>query len=271
VKLSIAIAAADAPANAFVVFRGIEESIARAAELGFHGVELAIRGIHDVNIPRLEHCLAEHRMEVAALSTGLVYAADGISLLGTPEKAQAVFRDLIDLAAGFGRQVNIGRSRGFKEDRTFIEAAKTFKDIIAPIGEYAAGKGVRLLVEPVNRYEIDWINNLDEGAALLDILKMDNVLLMPDLFHMNIEDAGIPEKLIEYGRYIGYVHFADSNRLAPGDGHLDFKAVFRALKHIHYEGWASVEILPKPEPDTAARKAAAYLLPLLEEYNRTAH
>jgi sugar phosphate isomerase/epimerase len=269
-KLSIAIAAADAPANAFVVFRGIEESISKAAELGFHGVELAIRSIDDIDIPRLEHCLAEHRMEVAALSTGLVYAADGISLLGTPEKAQAIFRNLIDLAADFGKQVNIGRSRGFKGNKTFIEAAQAFRDVITPLGEYAAAKGVRLLVEPVNRYEIDWINNLDEGAALLDILKLDNVLLMPDLFHMNIEDVSIPEKIVEYGKYIGYVHLADSNRLAPGGGHIDFKTFFHALKEIHYEGWASVEILPKPEPGIAARQAAAYLLPLVDEYNQTA-
>jgi sugar phosphate isomerase/epimerase len=269
-KLSIAIAAADAPANAFVVFRGIEESIAKAAGLGFHGVELAIRSVSDINISRMEHCLVEHRMEVAALSTGLVYAADGISLLGTPEKAQAVFRNLIDLAADFGKQVNIGRFRGFKGDKTFSEAAETLKGLMSPIGEYAAAKRVRLLIEPVNRYEIDWINNLDEGAALLDILELDNVLLMPDVFHMNIEDVSIPEKIVEYGKYIGYVHLADSNRLAPGGGHLDFKTVFRALKEIQYEGWASVEILPKPEPDMAARRAADYLLPLVEEYNQTA-
>jgi hydroxypyruvate isomerase len=122
-------------------------------------VELAIRGLSDVNLPQLERCLSLHKMEIAAISTGLVYAMDGISLLDTPEKAEKVFHDLIDLAADHGKQVNIGRSRGFKGTKTFNDAAETLKKTITPISEYAAGRGVRLLIEPVNRYEIDWIKD----------------------------------------------------------------------------------------------------------------
>jgi sugar phosphate isomerase/epimerase len=262
-KLSIAVSAADAPDSAFVVFRGITESVVKAAALGYNGVELAVRNADDINLPQLEQALGANNMEISAISTGLVYAADGISILKTPDKAQAVFRDLVDLAADHGRQVNIGRARGFKGERTFKEAAEAFKQTIAPICEYAAAKGVCLLIEPVNRYEIDWINDLDEGAALIDILKIDNVKLMPDVFHMNIEDRSIPEKLIEHSRHIGYIHLADSNRHAPGQGHLNFTGIFDAIKKIQYKGWVSVEILPKPEPDIAAKQAAEFLLPLI--------
>jgi sugar phosphate isomerase/epimerase len=171
------------------------------------------------------------------------------------------------MAADYGKKINLGRSRGFKGTRTFTEAAEALKQTLSPLCEYARKKGVRFLIEPVNRYEIDWINNMDEGAALLDIMKMDNVFLMPDVFHMNIEDTNIPLKLAEHGRRIGYIHFADSNRRAPGRGHLDFKSVFDALKLSRYEGWASVEILPFPEPDKAAGEAIDFLRPLMALYN----
>jgi sugar phosphate isomerase/epimerase len=266
-KLAIAISASDAPDNAFVVFRGIEESIGKAAALGYDGVELAIAGPGDIDISRLDKCLGARGMEIAAISTGLVFAKDGISLLETPDKAKNRFRELIDMAADYGGKINVGRSRGFKGARTFAEAAEALKQILAPLCEYAQKKGVRFLIEPVNRYEIDWIHNMDEGAALLDIMNMDNIFLMPDVFHMNIEDPSVPLKLVEYGKRIGYVHFADSNRRAPGRGHFDFKSAFDALKLGRYEGWGSVEILPLPEPDKAAGEAIDFLRPLVARYN----
>jgi sugar phosphate isomerase/epimerase len=83
---------------------------------------------------------------------------------------------------------------------------------------------------------------------------------------MNIEDKSIGGSLIEHKKYVKYVHLADSNRQAPGRGHLDFKEVFSALKTIEYRGWVSVEILPVPSPDEAAKQASGYLLPLLARY-----
>jgi sugar phosphate isomerase/epimerase len=266
-KLAIAISASDAPANAFVVFRGIEESITKASALGYDGVELAIASPGEVDISRLDKCLGAQGMEIAAISTGLVFAKDGISLLETPDKAKNRFRELIDMAADYGKKINVGRARGFKGAKTFMEAAGELKQTLVPLCEYAQKKGVRFLIEPVNRYEIDWVHNLDEGASLLETIQMDNVFLMPDVFHMNIEDGNVPLKLVEYGRYIGYIHFADSNRLAPGRGHINFKPVFDALKFIRYEGWASVEILPLPDADRAAGGAADFLRPLMALYN----
>jgi sugar phosphate isomerase/epimerase len=266
-KLAIAISASHAPDNAFVVFRGIAESIEKAAALGYDGVELAIASPAEADSASLDQLLAASGMEISAISTGLVYAKDGISILETPEKAQKRFRELISLAADYGKTINIGRSRGFKKTKTFAEAAEAYKKTFCPLCENAQGKGVRFVIEPVNRYEIDWINNMDEGARLLEVMDMDNVFLMPDVFHMNIEDTHISLKLAEYGKQVGYIHFADSNRLAPGWGHLDFNAVFGALQLIQYNGWASVEILPNPNPDKAAKQAADFLRPLMKHYN----
>jgi sugar phosphate isomerase/epimerase len=90
---------------------------------------------------------------------------------------------------------------------------------------------------------------------------------MPDVFHMNIEDVSIGEELARNIDRISYVHLADSNRLAPGQGHIDFDDIFSYLAQVQYNGWVSVEILPKPDPDTAARWAAEFLRPRVSRHN----
>jgi sugar phosphate isomerase/epimerase len=86
---------------------------------------------------------------------------------------------------------------------------------------------------------------------------------MPDVFHMNIEDASIAGSLIAAGPIVGYVHLADSNRWAPGQGHTDFPAIIRALATIGYDDEVAVEILPFPSADEAATQAIEYLRKLI--------
>jgi sugar phosphate isomerase/epimerase len=152
--------------------------------------------------------------------------------------------------------VNMGRVRGFiGQGETVDIAEQRFGESVREVAEYAGRLGVTLILEPVNRYEINFINNLDEGAALIDKLAIPGLKLMPDVFHMNIEDASIEGNLQKYIDYIAYIHFADSNRLAPGWGHLDFGSIVNSLREAAYDGWVSVEVLPKPDPDAAAKQA----------------
>ena len=133
---------------------------------------------------------------------------------------------------------------------------------------YAGPKNVTLVLEPVNRYEIDFINSVEQGAALMKKVDRPNMKLMPDVFHMNIEDVIIGSELEKYINRIGYIHLADSNRRAPGQGHTDFREIFDHLKKAGYDGWVSVEILPDPDPDTAAQDAVRFLRPMIDQYNQ---
>jgi sugar phosphate isomerase/epimerase len=170
-----------------------------------------------------------------------------------------MFHEFIDLAARYGKKVNIGRVRGSKGTQNPGESAARFADTARGLAEYAKKKDVTLLVEPVNRYEIDFINSVEEGARIIETIGADNIKLMPDVFHMNIEDITIGGELEKWIHKIGYIHLADSNRYAPGQGHTDFDDIFRHIKSAGYEGWLSVEILPRPEPYEAARQAITFL------------
>lgn len=272
IKLAVAIADEHALPSAFVVFRGLEASLRKAGELGYDGVELALKRADDVDRDTLERVLAETGLEVSCISTGQVYADLGLSFTDPePEKRTALFElfcQLIDLASDFGKLVNIGRVRGQIGAAPREEAEGRFIGMAQKLCAYAAQKDVTLILEPVNRYEIDFINSVAEGVELMRKVDRPNMKLMPDVFHMNIEDVTIGGELARNIEYVQYIHLADSNRLAPGQGHTDFPEIFRCLKDANYNGWVSVEILPKPDPDTAARQAVEYLKPLIREYNQ---
>ena len=266
-KLSIAIASANALPSAFVVFRGFEESILSAAELGYDGIELALKNAGEIDRGLLQSLLDKTGLEVSCVSTGQVFAETGLMFTDSDaakrKEVVKIFREFVDLAADFGQLVNIGRVRGCITEDGIDAAEERFIEIIHELCDYAASKGVRFILEPVNRYEINFIHSVEEGVGLIKKVGSDNLKLMPDVFHMNIEDAKIGEALSSNIEHIAYVHLADSNRLAPGWGHTDFEDIFSHLKMTKYDGWLSVEILPIPEPYSAARQAIEFLKPYL--------
>ena len=272
IKLSVAVADKNAEPSAFVVWRGFEDSFKKASEFGYHGVELALKTADDISRNDLAMLLNHNKLEVSCISTGQVFAALGLHFTHPDElarkKLQQVFFDLTDLASDHGGLLNIGRARGFiAQDSTAEKTRQLFANTLAPVREHAIKRGVRLIIEPVNRYEINFINSVDEGSELIQTLGLEGVGLMPDVFHMNIEDDHIGGSLIRNSENVSYIHLEDSNRLAPGWGHLDFEDVFSAIIKMKYSGWLSVEILPKPDADSAAKQAADFILPRIQAAN----
>lgn len=117
-------------------------------------------------------------------------------------------------------------------------------------------------MEPINRYETDFILSAADGVRLVEDLDCDKFGLMLDLFHMNIEDVCIEEGLRQAGDRLWHVHIAGSNRRYPGSGHLDFGSIFAALKDLDYQGYVSAEMLSLPNPDAAAQNT----MELLQDY-----
>jgi len=272
-KTSVTIAGANAKASAFVVWRGFEESIRKASEYGYDGVELALKGADEIDAVELRRWMKEYSMEISCITTGQVFADLGLYFTHPDSEMRKitveVFSGLIDLAGEFGGIVNAGRTRGFVgPGQTRSEVEKLFINTMQSLCDRAAAKNVQLIIEPVNRYEINFINSLDEGAVILEKVQRSNCGLHADVFHMNIEDHKIGDSLIRNGKWVRYVHFADSNRAAPGLGHLDFDEVMEALKAIRYDGWVSMEILPGENPDEMAKRAIDYIKSKVKQYNR---
>jgi len=111
-------------------------------------------------------------------------------------------------------------------------------------GEYAFQKDIKLTLEPWNRYETYLVNRIEQAMGIINEVNLPSVGCMADTYHMNIEEESIPNALKLAGDKLFYVHIADSNRKAPGYGHINFDNVTSALKEINYEGVLSMELLP---------------------------
>jgi len=263
-KKSIVVSIQPTKFSALAFKEDFEESIKKVADLGFDGAELAVRNPKDLKIDDVIKIIKENNLEVPAIGTGQAYGEEGLSFSDPDEvvRKTAVERinDQIVFASNFNAQVIIGLIRGKIEDGVNkVEAEEWTIDCLRKCTEFAKEYNIRLTLEPVNRYESNFINTLNEGIEFIKRVGVTNLGLLADTFHMNIEEVSIYDSIVQVKDYITHVHFADSNRWAPGCGHLDFAKIVQTLKKIGYQGYVSAEILPFPDSDTAARITAETL------------
>ena len=220
-------------------------------ELGYDAIELGIRNPMEIDADELKKLSEHFELPVAALGTGQAYVDEGISLTEEDEKIQSKAIDRIkshiDLGERLHAPVIIGLMRGNPSKSGIKEALSILKKNMTICLDYAEKHSTRILLEPVNRYESSMINTLAEGVEFVKQFKSINLKVLMDTFHMNIEEADMVKSVEDAFAYIGHVHAADSNRLAPGQGHIDFDSIFKKLASNGYNGYISAEILPKPD------------------------
>jgi len=167
--------------------------------------------------------------------------------------AEDFIRRMIDAGARHGAMAIVGSMQGATSTEVDRQTAIAYLgESLARLGAHAAAQGVPLLYEPLNRYETDLVHRLAEADQLLSESGAENVCLLADLFHMNIEEVSISESICQYGSRLGHVHLADSNRRAAGLGHLDYRPIAEALTQISYGGYLSAEVFPLPSSQEAA-------------------
>jgi len=243
---------------------GLAAACHTAAELGFDAVEIFPESAEAFPVAQLTRLLAEHGLTVAAVGTGAGWVKHKLHLCHADASMRAAAREfiagIIDVAGQFGAPAIIGSMQGRCEgDLSRDEALDHLASALDVLGARATGHGQVLLYEPLNRYETNLFNRQGDAAAWLESRGFAHVRLLCDLFHMNIEEADIAATLVAAGRWVGHVHWADSNRQAMGLGHTDTGPVVAALRGIGYEGFLSAEVFPVPTPMDAARQTIASL------------
>lgn len=244
----------------FVYHDGLADGCARAAAAGFDAVEIFVPSFDP--LPELAGLLEKNNLKLAAIGTGAGWVKHKLSLTdadaGKRAKAVEYVKGVIDLAAQYDAPAIIGSMQGRSgEGTTHEQAIGYLKDTLDALGPYAKEKGQSLFYEPLNRYETNLFNTLAEGVEVLGTLGTDNVKLLADLFHMNIEEADIAQAIRDAGKHVGHVHFVDSNRRAAGLGHMDHGPIVEALKAIGYDGYLCAEAFPLPDADTCANTTIA--------------
>jgi sugar phosphate isomerase/epimerase len=249
----------EARGGPFVFWDDLAAGCRQARAIGFDAIELFPPGPEAVDTVELRKLLSDNGLSLAAVGTGAGWVKHKLTLTSPDQevhgRAMAFVEALIDFAAVFDAPVIIGSMQGRWADGTSRETALGYlSQALLNLGLYAAKYDLPLLYEPLNRYETNLINRLEDGVTLLKGLATSNVKLLADLYHMNIEEANLPAAVRAAGSYVGHVHFADSNRRAAGMGHTDFAPIVAALREVGYAGYLSAEVLPLPDPMSAARQ-----------------
>ncbi len=118
----------------------------------------------------------------------------------------------------------------FDPPRSSGEDRRVLVDGFGELAEHAAAEGVRICLEPLNRYEDHMINTLGQAAEICTAVGSPAMGVCADTYHMNIEETDLAASLLQTGALLQHVQVSDSNRLEPGAGHLDWPVVLAALE-----------------------------------------
>lgn len=229
----------------------LEKSIKRIAASGYDGVEI-VGEPYSLKVNVVRGLLKEYGLEASSIC-GIYTSNRDLSSANTSMRLDAIryVKDCITFANELGTEIVIvvpslvGRTNPVT---SLKEEWKLACGSIREAGKFAADFGVQLVIEPVNRFEAYLINKTSQALKLRDEVGLENVGVMIDSFHMNIEEKSIPEAIKKAAGHLRHVHIADSNREAAGFGHIDFRSLLKTLLEVKYKGYITMEfVLPKSE------------------------
>jgi len=247
----------EARGGPFVFWGDAHSALTQAHGLGFDAIEIFPPDAETVRKLFLTKPLADRSMTVAAVGTGAGWVKHRLQLADEDgivrQRAIDFIKSIIDCAAELGAPAIIGSMQGRSSQAVDRPTAKSLlRDGLAVLAQHAQQYGQVLLYEPLNRYETDQANTLEQGQAIIQDIA--NVKLLADWFHMNIEEANMAESIRRAGNSIGHIHFADTNRMAIGFGHLEVSPLISALHEVGYSGFLSAEVFSKPDALAAAQQ-----------------
>lgn len=226
---------------------GVGDLLRRIAGMGFDAVELPLENVGDLTAPVVAEVLAETGLTpyvVGAMAPGRdLVDADVATVAAT----QDYLRACIDLAAGVGATAVCGpfyaaTGRVWRMDSAQREAAyDELRTNLAPVVDHAIAHGVRLGIEPLNRYETSLVNTVDQALSALDGLLGDGLGLALDTYHLNIEERSSADAIRAAGPHLAHVQVCGSDRGAPGGDQTDWPSLIRALDDVGYAGPLNIE------------------------------
>jgi sugar phosphate isomerase/epimerase len=147
----------------------------------------------------------------------------------------------------------------FQSPRAPAEDEQVLVDAFGTLAEHAAKVGVKIVLEPLNRYEDHMVNTLQRGAELVRLVDMESFGLAADTYHMNIEEVDSPASLIAVADHLAHVQLSDSNRLEPGAGHIDWSAILATLDAIGFQQPLAYECRLSGPADLVLPQSTAFL------------
>jgi D-psicose/D-tagatose/L-ribulose 3-epimerase len=234
--------------------------------------------VRDLGFDLIEICVEDpDAIDTAPLRRRLEQAGIGVSVCGAfgPDRdnssedgairaaAHHYTRQCIDIAAALGSPVVVGPMYAGVGNTRLLDAAARRRqwdhavESLMLLADHAAGCGVQLAIEPLNRFETDLINTVEQALRMLADVGRGNVGLLLDTFHMNIEEKSIPEAIRRAAGHIIEFHACSSDRGTPGEDHLPWADIAAALSDAGFAGPVVIEAF-NPKITSIARAVSLW-------------
>jgi D-psicose/D-tagatose/L-ribulose 3-epimerase len=215
---------------------GAEKVISGAAEAELDFVEIPLLHPESMDVSGTRELLDRYGIGCTC-SLGLPKAAH---LPFAPEAAEAFLRTAVDVTSALGSDALSGAIYTHLGTLTrkppTEEELATVERVLKSVARYAAQQDVSLGIEAINRYETYLINLASQADEMLNRIDEPNVFVHLDTYHMNIEEKGFYDPIVDIGPRMRYIHLSESDRGTPGTGNVHWDDVFRGLKAVNYDG-----------------------------------
>ena len=214
---------------------------------GFETVEIPVE-----DLSHIDPALVKEELDKHGLVCGSVCACmgPGRDLRGTPEDQKTAMdycKALIDQMVVLNCPSLIGPVYSVVGKADAVEPAQQklewalVVENLKQLAQYAEGRAKQICIEPLNRFETDFLNTCDKGLKLIKAVGSKAVKLHLDTFHMNIEEKNQGAAIRKAGKRLGHFHACGSDRGTPGNDHIDWKPIAAALKAVGYKGDVVIE------------------------------
>lgn len=214
-------------------------------EAGFDGVEVPLFRPKEFDASGIRKAIEANGLECnvcTVLTSGFSLISDDADVR---RRTRLHLRDIVKAAAEAGAKIIAGptynpvgdlpgRRRTLDEWKWAVEGHQSLGDVLA-------ANDVVLAIEPLNRFETYFLNTAVDAAALAEQIGDPNIGILFDTFHANIEEKNIAQGYRTVGKYLKHVHTCENDRGIPGSGHVEWDAVFQALRDLKYDGWLTIE------------------------------
>lgn len=227
--------------------QAIKDLAPRVRSIGFDVLELAIENPDLIDVPLVKSILEKNQLE--AMICG-AFGPDRNLASSDPiirENAQSYTLRLIEFAHFLGAETVCGpmySAVGKMHIEDAQERRREWNRAVAGVQELAAiaqTKGINLALEPLNRFETDMLNIVEQGLKFIDETGMGNVGLHLDSFHMHLEEKDSAAAIRRAGKKVFHFHACENDRGVPGTGQVRWAEIADALRDIEYQGPVVIE------------------------------
>lgn len=230
---------------------------------GFDSVEIALEDAAHIDPVIIKRALDENGLQCNSICAAM---GPGRDLRGTEEEQKAAIayiKSVLDIMPQLECPIlvgplysAVGRAEAVPQERYKIQWEMVVSHL-SMLSDYAGQRNLKLGLEPLNRYETDFINTCEQGLQMISDVNSESLMLHLDSYHMNIEEKDPAKAILMAGAKLGHFHACGCDRGTPGGDNINWDKIIAALKQINYTGSVVIESFT-PDVKVIAKAASIW-------------